>query len=108
MSATFPRLLSARVRRAFWTLNNGRVHMATCQEEGELFGPRWREWKQGCIVLSVWDSFHLSTEHLTLISLDLFLGKLEQWNALEAEVFGFFFFKSRVHNRSYLYLHACI
>lgn len=42
----------ARVRQTFSTLNNGRVHLVFCQEEGELFVPRCREWKWGCIVLN--------------------------------------------------------
>lgn len=38
VSAIFSWLLPGRARLTFWTLNNGRVCMATCQEEGGLFG----------------------------------------------------------------------
>lgn len=62
MSPTFLWLFPVRVRQTFWTLNNGRVHMASCQEEGELFVCRSREWKRGCIVLPIQESFHILTK----------------------------------------------
>ena len=49
--------------RPFWTLNNGKVHMALCQEEGELFFRCCREWKRGCIVLPVQTSLQNLSEH---------------------------------------------
>lgn len=60
---TFVWLFPVRVRQTFWTLNNARVHMASRQEEGELFVPCCREWKRGCIVLPIQESFHIFTKH---------------------------------------------
>lgn len=56
--------------RPFGLWNNGRVHMASCQEEGELFVLCCREWKLGCIVLPMQESFHISTKHLTRTPLE--------------------------------------
>lgn len=61
---TFVCLFLVGVRQPLWTLNNGRVHMALCQEEGELCIPGCTQWKWGCIVLPIQESFHMFSKQL--------------------------------------------